>query len=314
MDEGQATLGEALKAAYDAQTKDDEAIVEAIVDSEVEEVVEAVEEEEIKETPQEVKPPEHWSDDDKTAFLAMDDSGRDWALRLEANASKGIQEKAEELKKFRTAFEPYKHLIPPGTDEVAVIQQLLNAQAVLTRNPKEGIEWLKKQYGVDEKQKPADDPDEFVDPEIRALKEQIQQMQSQSEEQARDAEVKRQQAMYAEIRSFKDKTDDDGKLMHPHYDTVQGVMAGLLSTNRAKDLEDAYQQAVWAVPEYRDSEVEKRAKEAAEAELKAKSEAAKKAQQASKTVKGKSSAKKASAPQTMGDALRENYEKSIRGE
>lgn len=308
--EEQQSLTDALTAEFEKQAASD-------APSE-EDVAETVEAEPTEEVVDEVTPPEHWSDEDKQAFVTMDESGREWALRLEANAHKGIEEKSLELKQFRDAFEPYKHLVPPGVSEAQVIQNLLNAQAVLQRSPVEGIKWLMRSYGVDEKQfNPTDtvpDDDVYVDPEVRNLTQKVNQLTERAQNDLQRAEQERQQQVYAEIVKFRDTTDDDGNVLYPHFAQVQGVMAGLMQSGRAIDMESAYAEAVWAIPEYRDAVIAKQTKELAEKEMAASSVAAKKAIKAATSVSGKSSSKKSTGPRTVADSLAENYDKSIRGE
>lgn len=304
----EVSLADALSAEFDKQTAEPTETTET-TESTAESTEEVV---------TEVAPPEHWSEQDKNAFMAMDDSGREWALRLEANAHKGIEEKSNQLKKFRDAFEPYKHLVPAGVDEATMIQQLLNAQAVLQRNPTEGIKWLMRSYGVDEKQLlPTDtvpEDDEFIDPEVRSLKEKVSQLTKNAEDNLIRQQNHRQQTLFAEITQFRDAVGEQGEPLHPHFGAVQGVMAGLLQSGRADDMAAAYEQAVWAIPEYRDDIIEMQAKERAEKQLEAKTEAAQKAKKTAKSVNGKSSSRKSSEPKTLTDALSEAYEKSIRGE
>lgn len=308
----QVTLADALAAEFDKQTAEPEENTE-IQASESDDVTVVDDETVIEET--EVKPPEHWSEDDQKVFMDMDDSGREWALRLETNAHKGIEEKSKELKQYHDAFEPYKHLFPVGS-ESQVIQQLLNAQSTLQKDPVEGIKWLMKSYGVDEKQfVPTDASDEvYVDPDVKALRDEIDALKSTNKQSAQAAEENRQRMMLAEIQKVQDEADEDGNLLRPHFQAVQGVMAGLMQSGRANGLEDAYQQAVWAVPEYRDSEVERIAKDKAEKELADKTKEADKSASAGKNINGKSNGKEAPKETTLSDSLSENYEKSIRGE
>ena len=312
MDEEQ-TLSEALAAEFDKQTS--EPPTEAAPIEESEPIAESIAEPAEADA---VSPPEHWSDEDKSVFMELDERGRDFALSREKHFSKGIEEKSTELKTYRDAFEPYKHLIPPGVSEAQVIQQLLNAQALLQRDPVEGVKWIMQSYGVDEKQfAPTETPvedDVYVDPQVKALQERIEALTDKSEQDSRNAETARQNALLAEISRFQQAADDAGELLHPHFNAVYGVMAGLLQSGRATDMEEAYQKAVWSVPEYREQEVEQRAREYAEQQLAEKKTAAEKAAKASKTVEGKKSAQTAPKAKTLSDSLEENYEKSIRGE
>lgn len=320
MDEEQ-TLSEALAAEFDKQTAETpENEVEETIEATAEET-EVVEESSEEAEVTEVSPPEHWSEEDQAIFMELDERGREFALSREKQFDRGIEEKSNELKTYREAFEPYKHLIPPGMSEAQVVQQLLNAQALLQRNPQEGIRWLMQSYGVDEKQfAPTEAPtttnvdDVYVDPQVKELQDRIDALTSDSEQKAQQAEIDRQNAMLAEIARFRDETDDDGNLTHPQFNNVYGVMAGLLQSGSAKDMQEAYDKAVWAVPEYRESEVERKAREFAEKQLAEKQADAEKAAKASKTVTGKKSAKTAPKEKTLKDSLSENYEKSIRGE
>jgi len=303
------TLTEALEAAYDDNVKEEAPEVEAA--AEETEVVEEVAEE----IPAVVLP-EHWSDEDKTAYEAMDESGREWALRLETNASKGIQQKSEELKKFRDVIEPYKHLFN-GVDETQAIQQLLNAQASLTRDPVAGIKWLMKSFGVDEKQfQPSEIPadDEFVDPEIKTLRTEVKALREKADGSAKEAQQQHENAVLASIAEFRDATDDDGVKLHPHFTEVYGVMGGLLQSGRVPDMEAAYEKAVLTVPEYMDEVVQQRIREKDAEQVKERDKEAAKAKKTAITVQGKSSAKTPPRAKTMSEELSENYDKSIKGE
>lgn len=326
MSEEQSTpsLTESLEAAYEANvaepevkevepTETVEVSPEVEIDASVSEDVSAEAETESVKTV-EVSPPKHWSDEDKEAFTAMDDSGRNWALRLEANASKGIEKKSAELKTLRDAFEPYKHLFPAGS-EVAALQQLFNAQNSLQTNPVEGIKWLMRSYGVDEKQfaPSTEATDEFQDPDVAALRAEIKELKTTSERNAQNAQNTQQNAMIAEINQFRD-AEDDGEKSHPHFNEVSGVMSGLMQSGRADSLEVAYEQAVWSLPEYRDSEVQRLAAEKAESDLKERTVIAKKAEKTAATVTGANGATLEKKPATLTDALNEAYEKSVRGE
>ena len=313
MDEKQS-LTEALREEFDKQTEapSPSEEPEAEVASAEAEVTET---EETSEEVTEVSPPEHWSDEDKKAFLAMDESGREWALRLEKNAHKGIEAKSKELKTFRSPFEQYRHLVPEGM-EAEAIERLLGAQAYLTQNPREGLAQLAKMYGVDEKQPETETPAEdlYADPQVLELRKKVSELTDQAEQQAREAENRRQAALFAEVQQFREAADEEGNLLHPHFQAVQGVMAGLMQSGKAVDLDSAYEQAVWSLPEYRDDVIERQAKERANKELEAKIKEAEKAEAAAKTVKGKSSAKAPKKPNTLAGDLKENYEKSVKGE
>ena len=313
--ESEESLAEALSKTYD-DLEGDSVKEEA---PEPEPAVEAAKEDpavEVEKQAEEVIPPEHWSDEDKLFFTSTDDSGREWALRLEANASKGIQQKSEELKKFRDVIEPYKYLFN-GADETQAIQNLLNAQASLIRDPINGIKWLMKNLGIDEKQfQPSEptDEDEFLDPELKKLRTEVSSLKDAGEQRARQAVQDQQNAMFAQLAEFRDAVDGDGDKTHPHFQEVYGVMAGLLQSGRAADLEAAYDQAVLTVPEHMDSVVQKRLEEKAKEEADQRAKDAEEAKKKATTVQGKTSAKPPQKDQSLKSALSEAYDKSIKGE
>ena len=82
------------------------------------------------------------------------------------------------------------------------------------------------------------------------------------------------QQLQTEIEAF---ASDPG---HIHFETVKPVMAALLESGAAKDLKDAYDQAVWARPDIRSTLVPPQSVNTEEkrlAEIKAKAEKAKQA-------------------------------------
>jgi hypothetical protein len=84
--------------------------------------------------------------------------------------------------------------------------------------------------------------------------------------------VQATESQYAsQISAFKDAKDDAGVLKHPHFDRVRTLMAPLVDSG--KSLEEAYAEVVWALPEYRESQI-KETKEQAEKEAKKKAETA----------------------------------------
>ncbi len=333
MSEEQSTpsLSESLEAAYEANVAEPEA-VETKAEIPAKEVEKEASPEESTESSEDVSveakaesevepkddvkviPPKHWSDEDQKTFLGLDEQGREFALSRDKNFEKGLTQKSAELKILRDAFEPYKHLFPAGS-EAQAIQQLFNAQVSLQTNPVEGIKWLMRSYGVDEKQfaPSTEATDEFQDPDVAALRAEIKELKTTSERNALTAQSTQQNAMIAEINQFRD-AEENGEKLHPHYQEVVGVMSGLMQSGRADSLEKAYEQAVWAIPEYRDSVVEKMAAEKSEADLKDRTRVAEKAEKTAKTVTGANGATLEKAPATLTESLEEAYEKSVRGE
>ncbi|MCX4348518.1 MAG: hypothetical protein OSJ76_01900 [Alphaproteobacteria bacterium] len=93
----------------------------------------------------------------------------------------------------------------------------------------------------------------------------------------------RQAELKAEIQNFIDAKDDSGALVHPHFDKVKHIMGKLMTSAAVKNIQEAYDQAVWLDPEIRQQLMAAQS----EARLKSKVEEAAKAKEAGFDPKGK---------------------------
>lgn len=158
----------------------------------------------------------------------------------------------------------------------ALVHQWAQAQEALM-NPQtapQAIAFLAKQYNVQlpqaQLQAPAEqqqaDPNVWVDPEIAALKQQLQSydqrwaaLDQQAEQAARDYQYSTLNEKKSAIGKFGDEKDASGQLLRPHLDTVmRDMVAGIArirSTNpQLSDqdvLQQAYDMAVWGNPDTR---------------------------------------------------------------
>lgn len=83
-----------------------------------------------------------------------------------------------------------------------------------------------------------------VHPQVQALQQQMQAMQQQMQQGSQQQqEALNERAAQAEIEAFKANA--------PHLEAVRDHMSQLLTSGIAKDLQDAYEQAVWANPQTR---------------------------------------------------------------
>lgn len=96
---------------------------------------------------------------------------------------------------------------------------------------------------------------------------------------------------------FGRQTDQEGKLLHPYFETVKGLISGLLESGLCSDIETAYGCALWLNPSVREELIQK--------QISSKAAEADKAQKAAFAVKGK-----ADAP-ARELTLRETLEKNM---
>lgn len=194
--------------------------------------------------------------------------------RREADFHKGIEtykQKAQFAETIERTIAPYVATIQAlGVTPDVAIQGLLNADHRLRYGtPQEKSYYmaeLAKSYGIDLGQIPQGEQPP-IDPTISALQQQVQQLTGYIQNQASQVQQAEAQTLNSTIASFA----ADPK--HSHFESVRGHMAALLQAGQAKDLEDAYEQAVYANPTTRAAMI-------AQQQAVAREEAAKKAQAA----------------------------------
>ncbi len=202
------------------------------------------------ETPQEsIRPPASWTPASKAKFATLDPDIQKEILKRETDVEKGFRERSQREK----AFEPLEQLIAPrraiwaaqGMDETTAIRTLLAAQDLLEKDAAQGIQFLAKSYQVDlsrlaqpQGQPYQAQPARDSHPEIAALKQQLQVLQSQV-----------QTAQTAPIVSQIDAFQNDPANLY--FENVRDDMAVLLNNGKASDLKEAYEMACWMRPDIR---------------------------------------------------------------
>jgi hypothetical protein len=159
-----------------------------------------------------------------------------------------------------------------GGTPTSAIKSLLNTAYVLrTGSPEQKRQLLLQtaaQFGVD-LGTPQAQPGAV--PGLETLQQRLDRLEHERQ-QERAAEQNRLQAeVQTEIETFA----ADPK--HPHYEAVKGHMSALIAQGLAKDLQDAYDQAVWARP---DTRATLAAQQRAEEEQKRRAEAKQRAEDA----------------------------------
>lgn len=179
----------------------------------------------------------HWS--------RFDPEAQDEILRRESDFHKGIEgfkSNADKGRAFEQAIAPYQdNLTKAGVDSVTAIKELLGADHVL-RNAPESVKVQKllelaNIYGIDLQKQFSPDVAQYE----RRLFESDQRIKDLEGRSKAEAEM----ALNSDIEAFKAAPG------HEHFEGVRAHMASLLSGGVAKDLEDAYQQAVYANPQTR---------------------------------------------------------------
>ena len=204
--------------------------------------------------PQEDQPPKSWRSDEAQAWKDLPAIARTAILRREADAAKlaGAND-AERMfgREMADIFRPHIQEIQAAgaSPQIAVKVLLDNHNALRSNDPQVKIakaRELMAQYGIE----PSSliDPNAPQDPYVRALQQQVQQLQAQvnrpqtNQQFAPLPPAQEEVTIASTIEAFR------ADPAHPHFDAVGPKMGLLLEAGAAPDLETAYKMAVAADP------------------------------------------------------------------
>ena len=306
------TLKETLQAAMQGEDKLPEPPAEKMEEvvkeeEQPEQTEESVEEEQAPEL-EAISAPKHWPKEEQEIFNAWDANVQHQVMDRYKAMEGDYTKKTQALAKYKKRNESLDEIYGPfrddfqraGMDEVAATRQLLAAHKYLREDPQQALKWLAQSYGVDLKAVNDDTAieDEYADPQMKAMQQQIAQLQGTITNQQQQAQNMQKQEVQAMIDNFQTAKDADGNLKHPHFDVVQNQMSGLISSGVAKDIESAYEMAVYANPETRAKVLDEKVKKETKQEVKA--EAVQKAKKQQRVnVKGSGTPSNSAVPSGM---------------
>lgn len=228
------------------------------------------------------QPPQHWSEQDRQAFSTLPPAGQEFLLRRHTEMERDYQTKAQAA---ATAVQFTQSLAPMFQDPVisgSLQQAGISPQQAIDQwgqfhkrfytDPAGLIQDLSQRarelfpaaFGqMSQPGTAALSEDDLKDPAIRyfadhigktfqetqALRGELNQMRQQEAQRANADAVKASQWT---INSFADEKDAQGNLKHPHFDVVLEYMTDLFRANPGRDLQQTYDEAIWAVPSIRE--------------------------------------------------------------
>jgi hypothetical protein len=249
-----------------------------------------------------VQPPASWKGTAKAKFAALDPEIQQEVLRREGDFHKGVEQYKQAAgfgQEVHKAIQPYMQTLQglqqQGVTPAAAIERLMNHDHVLRygtqEQKREAVARLVQAYGVDMTQALP-----YVDPQVEQYKQEIAR-RDQMLQQFTQTQAQREQAeLNSQIEAAR-----QGK---EYFDEVRPHMAALLQAGQAKDLNDAYDQAVWARPDLRQAMLAKQ-QEALRIEQAEKAKAAKQAAAVNVSARGTFPAAK--AVPDMKEDIRANY-------
>ncbi len=244
--------------------------------------------------------PSSWKKEAAALFEALPAAVKDEVLRREGDMHKGLEgykAKAELGRKFESVVAPYMETINKfGVTPDVAVAELLKVDNLLRTAPPavkaQRFMQLAKDYGIDLSQQ--------FDPGTAALQQRMYDLENELQQAKQAREQESSQAVNTEIERF---AAEPG---HEHFEVVRAHMSALLQAGAAKDLQDAYDQAVYANPQTRATLLAQQ-QEAARKDAQRKADLARKA--AAVNVPSRGVVNAAGAKQTMDESIRAEAER-----
>lgn len=326
----EATLTDDLNAAFDALEEPEDQVAaeteetESTADTESAEEAEAAPEEtqasgdsdaeEAEETDESpIEPPQQWAEEDKEVFRNLPKEGQDFLLRRHRDMEADYTRKTQEVADVRKALEPIQQSLElNGISQGDYISRLRAADQYLAQSPKEAIQWLANNYGVNLSevgQSGESEDDEFKDPYVQQLERKVQELEGKFQSREQQEQEQSQQQLVQQVNEFAQATDESGNTKHPHFEEVKTHMGALMQSGAANTLEEAYDQAVWARPDLREKLLEDQKRQAAQQEEQRRKEKAQKAKKASTPASNGTTTESTEAPADLRSDLERNFDK-----
>lgn len=191
-----------------------------------------------------IEPPQFWEAKDKEAFKKLPYDAQRMMVKYETQArtwASQIAQQAAEARKAQKEFDrittPHKDLLKSyNTDPFVAFDNALTNAALMERDPIMMISRYMRQYGLTPQdlmngygpqpgyqngygQTDYYQPhyEEYTDPRIDEALEKANRLEQMLQGQSESATQQQQQLLAAEIESFASETDDNGNLLHPHF-------------------------------------------------------------------------------------------------
>lgn len=240
----------------DGEVKD-EIVEDDIVDDNAEETSlpdeEVAETDEVEETQVTARQaPKSWAKEQHETWGKIPKEAQDYIEHREKQMLDGLGEYkqyADFGRQIETVVSPYKQMFDQsGIDVNTGIKYLLNAQSILsygtTEQKTQEIRRIAQQYGVN---LGATEQQAEIDPNVKALQDQISQIQSGLTQRQQHEMQQVQAKTLSEVEAFASDA------AHPYFDEVADDIVAMIKTGA--DLQSAYEKAVWANPVTRQKEI-----------------------------------------------------------
>jgi len=204
-------------------------------------------------TESKLEAPKNWTADVKKVFDTLPAESQEFMIKRDKEMTSDYTKKTQELAEQRKNIEALDKVLQParqainatGIGEAEYISRLLNADNALRTNPKMALRQLAQGYGIDlstmnEESESWNDPDPQYAQLLQQNQQIMQELNNFKQQNIQSTVAQTEQT----VEQFSNKTNAEGKLMHPHFDKVRVKMGNLIDAGEAKGLDDAYSKAV----------------------------------------------------------------------
>jgi hypothetical protein len=217
--------------------------------------------EEAQELPPLEAPPT-WAQEIKEKFTKTPREWQEFLLQRHKDTESLVTKRTQEAAQARKAWEQFSQTLAPyrtffqreGMDDLGGIKFLLNNYAALRQDPEGTIKHLAQRYGVNLSQT----QDQYVDPQVKALQDQIARLTAHVEQQGMSASEAQVQSLTNSVGQWSQAKDEAGNPKYPYFDeVVEDMVANIHALrNRGEEvsldkLQDIYDRAVYANPSTR---------------------------------------------------------------
>ena len=242
--------------------------------------------------------PISWSAEQKAKWASLPPDTQAYIAQRDKESHEAISRAGQQIKAFEPigkVIEQFGHVFQKnGLQPHDGIARMLAVNEMLETDAESAIREIAKAYGINLSGQSDEQNANPADPRVAQLEARLARQEAHVKEQMRQQQEAENAKLAREIADFaKDK---------PHFESVRKIMAGLMSSGAAEDMQQAYELATHADPTIRQSlavEAQTKAEEQRKAEEAERVKAAKKAA----GVNVKSSPGQANAPKTMDAEL-----------
>jgi hypothetical protein len=196
-------------------------------------------------TPTAMNAPQSWAKEHHQTWASLPPQAQQYIALREKQMLDGLEQYKGHASIGRQMSEAIHPFLPTlqqrGIEPAKAVQALLNAQAMLDRDPVAGLRKLASDYRVD-LSKIAAENTLPIDPNVAALQERLQQFESKLTERDQAELAIKREAVANEVETF---ANDPA---NAHFDEVADDIAALMKAYPNLSLKDAYDKAVWANP------------------------------------------------------------------